>query len=51
MLIHLTLFEFLVALCMGLAALCFFFWGIMEGAFTNVEEVKYLLVERERHEQ
>jgi cbb3-type cytochrome oxidase maturation protein len=51
MLEHVTFFEFLVALCMGLAALCFFFWAIMEGAFKDVEEIKYTITEIENHER
>jgi cbb3-type cytochrome oxidase maturation protein len=41
MLEYLTLGEFVVALLMGLAALCAFVWGTASGAFENVEAIKH----------
>jgi nitrogen fixation-related uncharacterized protein len=38
---ELTFVQFLVALCMSLAALCVFIWAVLSGHFTNVEDVKY----------
>jgi cbb3-type cytochrome oxidase maturation protein len=40
MLEYLTLGEFVVAVLMGLAALCAFVWGAASGAFENVEAIK-----------
>jgi cbb3-type cytochrome oxidase maturation protein len=45
-----TLIEFIVAFLMGLAACCFLFWGILDGAFDNIEEIKHRVLEIERHE-
>jgi cbb3-type cytochrome oxidase maturation protein len=42
-----TLIEFIVAFLMGLAACCFLFWGILDGAFTNVEDIKHRILEIE----
>lgn len=39
--IELTFVQFLVALFMGLGALCVFIWAVLSGLFTNVEDVKY----------
>jgi cbb3-type cytochrome oxidase maturation protein len=41
MLEYLTLGEFVVALLMGLAALCAFIWGAATGAFRGGERIKY----------
>lgn len=41
MLEYLTLGEFIVAVLMGLAALCAFLWGVASGAFRDVEAVKH----------
>ncbi len=38
---ELTFIQFLVALCMSLAAVCLFIWAVLSGLFTNVEEPKY----------
>jgi len=38
--LELTFIQFLVALCMGLGALCIFIWAVLSGLFTNVEEIK-----------
>ena len=47
MLEYLTLGQFVVAVLMGLAALCAFLWGAASGALSDVEAAKYqvLLVE------
>ena len=52
MLEYLTLGQFVVAVLMGLAALCAFVWGAASGAFSDVETVKYrvLEIEEETHE-
>jgi cbb3-type cytochrome oxidase maturation protein len=42
-----TLIEFIVAFLMGLAACCFLFWGILDGAFNNLEEIKHRILEIE----
>jgi cbb3-type cytochrome oxidase maturation protein len=44
---YLALGEFLVAVSMGLAALCAFVWGAATGAFTDVESVKHQVLEAE----
>ena len=33
--------QLLVALLMGLCAVCLFIWGVLSGSFNDVEEVKY----------
>ena len=38
---ELTLVQFLVALCMGMGAVCLFIWGVFSGSFVDVEAVKY----------
>lgn len=47
MLEYLTLGEFVVAVLMGLAALCAFIWGATSGAFRNVEAIKYQVLRLE----
>jgi cbb3-type cytochrome oxidase maturation protein len=37
--LELTLAQFAVSLCMGLAALCIFIWAVLSGMFRNVEDV------------
>ncbi|MGH8709676.1 MAG: cbb3-type cytochrome oxidase assembly protein CcoS [Burkholderiales bacterium] len=37
----LTLMQFVVALLMGLGAVCLFVWGVLSGAFNDVEDIKY----------
>ncbi len=37
----LTLLQFLVALCMSLAAVCLFIWAVLSGLFIDVEKIKY----------
>lgn len=38
---ELTLLQFIVALLMGLGALCVFIWAVLSGLFTDVENIKY----------
>lgn len=38
---ELTLLQFLVALFMGLGAVCLFIWGVLVGSFDDIEAVKY----------
>ena len=38
--LELTLNQFLVALCMSLAAVCIFIWAVLSGLFKDVEEIK-----------
>jgi nitrogen fixation-related uncharacterized protein len=33
--------QFVVALLMGLGAVCLFIWGVLSGSFNNVEDIKY----------
>jgi cbb3-type cytochrome oxidase maturation protein len=44
---HLTLGEFVVALSMGLAALCAFLWGAATGAFRGGESIKHQVLRAE----
>ncbi|THF56252.1 cbb3-type cytochrome oxidase assembly protein CcoS [Pseudothauera rhizosphaerae] len=39
--LELTLIQFLVALCMGLGAVCVFVWAVLSGLFNDVEAIKY----------
>ena len=48
MLEYLTLGQFVVAVLMGLAALCAFVWGAASGALSEIETVKYRVLEVER---
>lgn len=41
MLEYLALGEFVVALLMGLAALCAFLWAAVSGVFRGIESVKH----------
>ena len=38
---ELTLMQFVVALLMGLGAVCLFIWGVLSGSFNDVEDIKY----------
>jgi cbb3-type cytochrome oxidase maturation protein len=38
---ELTLMQFVVALLMGLGAVCLFVWGVLSGSFNDVENIKY----------
>ena len=51
MLEFITLIEFIVAFLMGLAACCFLFWGILDGAFDNLEGIKQQILEIEKDEK
>jgi cbb3-type cytochrome oxidase maturation protein len=44
---YLTLAELLVALLMGLAALCAFVWGASSGALRDVESAKHQVLRAE----
>jgi cbb3-type cytochrome oxidase maturation protein len=44
---ELTAIQFLVALFMGLGALCAFIWAALSGEFTNVEDVAREVYQRE----
>jgi cbb3-type cytochrome oxidase maturation protein len=44
---YLVLGQFLVATCMGLAALCLFVWAVASGLFSDVERVKYQVFDTE----
>jgi len=44
---HLTLGAFVVALSMGLAALCAFLWGATTGAFRGGESIKHQVLRAE----
>lgn len=44
-----TFIEFAVASLMGLSACCFLVWGIVAGAFRNVEEIKHQVLEVEKN--
>jgi cbb3-type cytochrome oxidase maturation protein len=44
---YLTLGEFIVAVLMGLAALCAFVWAVASGAFRNVEAIKHQVLRLE----
>lgn len=47
MLEYLTLGEFVVAVLMGLAALCAFLWGAASGVFRNIEAIKHQVIRLE----
>lgn len=39
--VEVTFIQFLVALLMGLGAVCLFIWGVLSGSFNDVENIKY----------
>lgn len=41
------IFEFLIALIMGLGALAFFVWAVLANQMEDPEDVKYRVLERE----
>jgi cbb3-type cytochrome oxidase maturation protein len=47
---ELTLLQFVVALLMGLGALCVFIWAALSGLFTDVEDIKYRAYRAEVHD-
>jgi cbb3-type cytochrome oxidase maturation protein len=46
-LVYLILGQFLVSLLMGLGALCLFVWAAASGLLSDVEAVKYQVLEIE----
>lgn len=42
-----VLYGFLVALCMGLAALGIFIWAVLSGQMEDAEDAKYRMLEKE----
>ena len=44
---RLVFLQFLVALCMSLAAVCFFVWATLSGLFRDIESIKYDMLRRE----
>lgn len=42
-----VLYEFLVAMCMGLGALAIFIWTAFSGHLDETEDIKYRVLERE----
>jgi cbb3-type cytochrome oxidase maturation protein len=46
--VALTFFQFLIALCMGLGAVCIFTWAAMAGQFDDIEAVKHQVLEVEK---
>lgn len=49
--LELTLVQLLVALCMSLGALCLFIWGVLAGAFNDVEYIKYVAYWKEANDE
>tara|TARA_B110000503_G_scaffold53131_2_gene85432 strand:+ start:5166 stop:5315 length:150 start_codon:yes stop_codon:yes gene_type:complete len=45
-----TFYQFLIALCMGMAAVSFFIWGAMAGQFNDIESIKHQVLEVENDE-
>lgn len=49
---QIVIWEFIVALCMGLAAFCAFIWSILGGELDeDGEDIKYRVMEREWHDE
>jgi len=48
--LELTFLQFLMALSMGLGAVCFFIWAVLSGQFVDIEEAKYQVLEVENDE-
>jgi nitrogen fixation-related uncharacterized protein len=48
---RLIFIQFLVALCMSLAAVCFFIWAALSGLFRDVESIKHDMLRRELGER
>ena len=46
-LIYLILGQLVVSLLMGLGAVCLFVWAVASGLLTNVEPVKYQVLDSE----
>jgi cbb3-type cytochrome oxidase maturation protein len=47
-LVALVLGQFLVSLLMGLAGLCAFAWAVASGLLSDVERIKYQVLDVER---
>jgi len=45
-----VIYEFGIALCMGLAALGVFIWAALSGQMENGEDIKYRILEREQED-
>jgi len=45
-----VLYEFAIALCMGLGALGIFVWAVLSGQMEDSEDIKYRVLERERED-
>ena len=45
--LELTFLQFLVALCMGLGAVCIFIWAVLSGQFVDIEAAKHQVLEVE----
>lgn len=45
--LYLTVYEFIVALLMGLGALFFFIYAVISGMFKDVEAIKYKVYQLE----
>ncbi len=46
-----VIIEFMVALAMGLGALCVFIWAVISGQMEGVEEIKYRVLEGETEDE
>jgi cbb3-type cytochrome oxidase maturation protein len=44
---EIVIYEFAIAMLMGLAAVGFFVWSVLSGQFDSMEDVKYRILERE----
>ena len=51
MLEQLTIGEFVVAVLMGLGALCAFVWGVASGSFRDVEAIKHQVLRAEDRDE
>lgn len=45
-----VVYEFIMALFLGLGALALFVWSVLSGHFEDTEDVKYRVLERERED-
>jgi cbb3-type cytochrome oxidase maturation protein len=45
------LYGFLIALCMGLAALAIFVWAVLSGQWEDTEDIKYRILEQELNDE
>ncbi|MEJ2182347.1 MAG: cbb3-type cytochrome oxidase assembly protein CcoS [Nitrospirota bacterium] len=44
---EIVILEFIVAVLMGLGALCVFIWAVLSGHYEDAEEIKYRVLQRE----